>query len=131
MRMGSESLRNSLDDIRRDVSRSIGYPVGLAYGAADEPTEQWAAFVLDVAPWGPYAVISVFIGKRVAGFAAIVGPDRRGALMHVESESEFKDDPEIHRLILDTVAANFEYLARPKRPTDHTLIALASGSPVQ
>lgn len=127
----SESLRERLDDIRRDISRAIQWPVSVAYGCADEPAEQWAAFVLDIAPEGALPV-SIFIGDRVKGFAAIVGTDPRTVLGYVETEARFMDDAGLYRLIHETVTAEFMALTtRRKRRDDAALIALALGAPVQ
>jgi hypothetical protein len=127
----SEAVRHSLEAIRADLSTVIGWQVEVQYGAADEQTEQWAAFVLNVAPWGPLLPISIFIGKRIEGFGVIVGIDPRVALYKVGDEEQFQNDEELKDLIFDTVIANFDMLVNTKRPVDHKLIALASSAPAE
>jgi hypothetical protein len=127
----SDAVRQSLENIRADLSTAIGWRVEVQYGAADEQTEQWAAFVLNVAPWGPLLPISVFIGKRIEGFGVIVGIDPRVALYDVWDADQFQDDDELKELIFDTVIANFDMLVTTKRPLDHKLIALASLAPAE
>jgi hypothetical protein len=125
----SATLRERLDNLRGDISRTIGWPVAVYYGVGDEePTEQWAAFSLDVAPDGALPV-SVCIGNRVQGFAAILGTDPRQVLRHVEDEKRFYDDDGLYWLIHDTVVAEFKRLtSRRRRASDDAgLVALASG----
>lgn len=124
----SPALRERLDTIRGDISRAIHWPVTVNYGSADETTEQWAAFVLDVGRACPVA-LSIFIGKRIEGFAAVVGKDPRTALRYVDDEARFMDDASLYHLIRDTVVAEFKALTKtPRRPKSD---AAALNAPLQ
>jgi len=130
----SESIREVLDNIRRRTSYEIEWPVSVVYGQSDdEPTEQWAAFALNLAEEECPAV-SIVIGHRVReGFAAILGTDPCTVLRGVPQEDNLLTDTELHAFIHATIVAQFHALTtKRRRPgNDDALIALALGTPLQ
>jgi hypothetical protein len=128
----SKGLRERLDDIRGDISRGIHWPVKVVYGNCDDdPNDQWAAFFIDIEGRCPVA-LSIFIGKRVEGFAAILGADPRTVLRYVDDEARFGDEADLYHLIYQTVTARFKELTKKgRRPNDDELISMGFGTPLQ
>lgn len=130
----SETMREVLDNIRRRVSYEIEWPVAVVYGQDDdEPTEQWAAFALDLAE-EECPSISIVIGRRVReGFAAILGTDPCNVLRGVPQENDLMTDTKLHAFIRATIVAQFHALTtkRKRSGDDDALIALAQTAPMQ
>lgn len=130
----SGQMREVFDNIRRLVSYEIDWPVSVVYGQGDDgPTEQWAAFALNLAE-EECPSISICIGRRIReGFAAVLGTDPRTVLRGVTQEDDLLTDRELHAFIHATIVAQFHALtSKRRRPgDDDALIAMALGAPMQ